>query len=400
MIELLIFIITLAFGQIIFRSLNRETLFKLIGGEIGAKEMDCWTAFLESLVDRVKGQQDGAALAVRIRKQHTLGGLRELVPTLGGLVVYFKYTSRFDKENHITLTPTDGFRMRTLAEMFTDEDLSSARYHAYTAVTAFKIDAALYAKIATETPKAGRAPMDKDALHKSRVSKFDTYKLVFTFSTYPGDLQHYGKSITTKPIADTDTILAAWIVSTTGLNLWIAICMHMAVRPSWNSDRHYFRAIGCPQINGENVFFAFPSDMTHACVPDGVHPWYNVMVNSARDSNRVDGLAVMTKMFHGWGIDTLKTFIMVNKDTGADMPSYCYADFLNPFFNGHTKNIDNRTMLAISDDIDYFIMMMGKFARGAGPGVARVGLPKDQIDWQNLKFFNQAPVPKLKGTKI
>jgi hypothetical protein len=372
-------------------------------GESGKREEDCWVNFLESIIARCRSIEgfNGESIP-RIRRQHTLAGLRDLLPAnlKQNLVIYFKYESRFSKKNHISLTPDTEARCLRLDEMMKDDDLSSARYLAYSVVTVFTIDASLYADIAKKTPKAGRAPMDSDALTKQRVDKFNAHRGNFSFGTYTGDMQTYSKSVTMKAVDETNADVKAWIENTSGLNLWIAVAMHMAVRPSWNADRHYFLALGAPKINGESLFFSFPGDFTHACVCDGIHDWYNAMVNSARANNRVDGLAVMTKMFDSWGIPVLTTFVMVNKNTGNDMSSYCYADFLNPFFNGHSKNIDNKTMRLIADDIDYFIMMMGKFARGSAPGVARVGLPKDQIDFQKTNFFKATTPPKIKGNKI
>jgi hypothetical protein len=360
----------------------------------GSKNI-CWEKFLMSLAKRYG---DG----VKYEAIPKCKNLLEVVQIIGDrdakmLIIYWSLGSRFSNKNHISLFETLGCSGDTLFNAIQDPKVAKAKFWDINLPAAYAVNNALFALLKADLPTSGRAPRDPKNLYTERMANWNANRPKFSLYRCAEDKMFLPKSNNgVSGVPDNEATLANYItgVNHDQISFAFAITVHLLSKPGWNDGRHYFKAIGCPKIQNENVYFAFPTSMTRQAALTGVHSYTKQLIERGRAETDSKALGTVVNMFKEWGWDVLKTF-PITVDGGQVDNNFCYADFLVPTWSGNGLNCSNELLKAVRNDHNLIIKAMTDYAKGQSGAGTKSAMPEASVKTGEFKFFSKGNNPKI-----
>jgi len=302
-----------------------------------------------------------------------------------------------NRQNHISLIMSPECNGGSLFDAASDSKVARSKFWALNLPQAYDISDALLLNFAQNAVSSGRAPMEMKALLTARLAIWNAHKGSFGLFRKNATEMVLPKSTNGMSIIpDNEATIADYIqgVNHDALSFAFSVVLHLLATPTWNDNSYYHRALGCPQVGGENVFFSYPAAATRASVLAGMYPYGNKLVNKCRIAVDTKCLGTVANMFQTWGWNILRTF-PIRDDAGAENVNFCYADFLIPTWTGLAANHSNVLMAAVRNDHNVIIGAMAAHRKSQSGSSTKTAMPEGNVDVTKFKFFVKGANPKI-----
>jgi hypothetical protein len=313
------------------------------------------------------------------------------------LVYWYIEKNGNNRKNHISMIMSPEMCGGSLYDAAADFNVARSKFWALNLPNAYDISDALLVNFGLNTVSSGRAPMEMKALLTARLALWNQHKGSFGLFRCNSTNMVLPKSMNSVVVVpDTEATLADYIqgVNHDLISFAFSVVLHLFATPTWNDNSYYHRALGCPQVGGENVYFSYPASATRAAVLAGMFPYGKKIIDKSRAAADTKCLGTVVNMFKSWGWDVLKTFTITD-DAGNQNATFCYADFLVPTWPGLAANHSNALMAAVRADHNVIIAAMTNHRKAQSGSPTKTAMPEGNVDYTKFKFFAKGADPKM-----
>jgi hypothetical protein len=360
----------------------------------------CWNRFIDCLVMSYNIMETTENSMIRapldyLYEMKTLGKLivylkSQKIPNWETIVVYVKVIGPHDRRNHISLEQTGGLAPWALGQIPYSSDIWYAEFWDFNTLNN-NIGDALAILIGDNAPKSGNAPMlpsqlraQRLAIWNAQVGNIRLWRSTKDEATLPSG------TVGITQVQTNENAIAAYFQGNDAniISAHVAMAMNADYYPGKNTGIQFFRAIGCPQINGENVYYEFPGGMTNASILAGLSAQHGAIVNKARTSVNLKLLGVISHLLSKWGYPIL-TPVQLQLANGNNSNDWCMGNFT--WGGGYIHELIHDDMLVlVRHDINLIITKMADQKEENKKRAKK--LPMVEIPETEFKFFKKAGV--------